>query len=184
MALPTSRDITCVAGTPISSALLNKLQDMAIGGKHGAVTTIHSAVGAGALVGFVSTTILAPAFPVLQCPTTTVGTAWFALTALPVGARVTAVRLVVLASSGAASDISALLDQISAPVGVALGSIVTTNPVATVNSAATVNTQTITLTPASPVVITASDMLAVRIGAANSAGTKTIFRVEVDHSNP
>lgn len=40
MTLPTSRDVTCTAATKVSSALLNKLEDCIIGGRHGSITRV------------------------------------------------------------------------------------------------------------------------------------------------
>lgn len=37
MALPLTRDETLIAGSQVKSSLLNKLQDMIVGGKHGAI---------------------------------------------------------------------------------------------------------------------------------------------------
>lgn len=185
MTLPTSRNESYIDNvTPIPAKTMNDLQDCIIGAKYGLRTAIHSPAAAAALVGFVAQTILAPAALVLEAPASTGSSAWLNIPGLVAGDRVFAVRLIGRAANGAASDFNALLNQITAPSGVAIGSVVTTNPVATLNSAATTNLQTLTMTPASPIVLAATDILVVRMGAAATAGAKTMYRIEVDYDHP
>jgi hypothetical protein len=100
---------------------------------------------------------------------------------MSVGQRIKSVRVIGKAFSGAAADFDAQLIKRSAASGAA--SPTDTNLTSVVNSTATTDIQTITLTPTADTV-TADETFHVAINGANSAGVKTVYRVEVTFDRP
>ncbi len=181
MGLPTSRTQTCTPGAPVSSGLLNLLQDVAISRKHGLVTgTIDVKKIVAALTGSQAPTPLeslsATYRQVFACSSSPIG-AMVPLDGFPSGTRIVAVRAFIKDVSGQ----PALSMNFNA--GDKAGSSSTTAGPAT--SAASGANQTLTLSPAFIIGVTTPGMPFLRFSTAtNATGSYTFFALEVDFDKP
>jgi hypothetical protein len=179
MALPFSRNTTYGVGSQIRSADLNELQDAVVAGKNGALIGSDSALKAFIQSGFAFADV--GGNPILQLAASASGGVYFAIP-LRVGDRLSAVRVICQHSGGVANQITAALVRQTAVSGNA--SATNTVLVSATGIVATTNLQTITLTPGSPETIAAEETVIVQINGANSAGTKSLFRIEWSYDHP
>ena len=181
MGLPLSRTQTCTAGSPVSSGLLNLIQDSLISKKHGLVTVpldVRKIVAA--LSGSQAPTVLESLSSVYRqtfaCSSTPIG-AMLVLDSLPVGTRIEAVRAIVKDVSGQPGI------QMAFQAGDKSGSSATT--FGPVTSAATGATQTLTFAPMHIVGVTSPGMPFLKFSTlTNASGSFFIYSVEIDISKP
>ncbi len=179
--LPLARNETVAADGVISSTLLNDIQDCIVGAKHGSIV---KRIGA-AEMNCSDASLFTPLDMAFELAASTGSQTVMADLGLPVGARVTLVKVICLCTAATAGAITAAWKKATHLVGAAVGAVVPVDVVAAVGSAATANVVlAVTLTPASPVVIGANEVHAVSMVLSNSAGNKLVFAVEVTYEKP
>lgn len=161
--LPSSRTVTINTGDAIPAAIINELQDIAIGAKY------------------------PPRTDVIRCsdPSTNVpylagagfsNRSWLLNSVVPVGATVRGIRIFITDSATGPTIANWEFGRITPTVGIAFTQLGTTG-----NSAGTGAYQTMTISSGLPLLLAAGIMYLFRSNSSSGAASVTQWYIEIDH---